>query len=766
MGTSLPVSKFYRRAHVTETSDLRSFLSQDFDYVHSGMKLTTQQPSDFYKGYDTGFYPISADMDVRRNLTDATLVSIFLRADEEHGGTDFHLITAPAGAGKTILLKRLAWEAATEFDCLVLFHKTGGSLRSSAIEELFSYVGRRIFLIIDRAAYYVDEIAHLYDELNSKKLPITIITAERDNEWSVRCDKLDQRIDSTIELHRLAHNEIVGLVSKLESFKALGRLADLSPEDRIKEFEIRAERQILVMLYELTQGVPFEKQIVDEYERIIPTEAQLLYLDVCCLNRLNVPVRAGLISRIANIHFSEFRSRFLDPLKQIVTAEPDPYIGDMMYSARHATIAQIVFENILNEQDRRFDSLTRIMKQMNLSYSSDETAFKAMVTGREIAELFPSQELGRQFFDIAISVADSEPSVLQQRAIFEINHSGGNAKVGLEWIEKAEKIRPHDRSIRHTKGNILRACANAEKNSLKRDELRRAAKLALAPLANQDARQPHGFHTLALIWLDDIRDYLDQKGKPLEAEDRVLVEKLEELQKVIRNGLSVFPDESRLLAAESEYYKLLQNDSRALQSLRKAFERNKRLDWIAVRLANVYRLSGDKAAAEKILRSAVEANAASKDANFALGRMLAESDGDSRTRTAIEHLRRAFTKGDSNFSAQLWYARELFLAGRTEEADAIFAELSKVSMSSEIKKRIVGIIRSENGSPKFYRGTVVKKDEGYLFISIDNFNSDVFAFRGEVQAKDWAPIKLGSDVETKIGFTYRGPCCTDVRLAL
>lgn len=765
MGSSLAVSRFYRRTNVTETTDLRSFLSQDFEYVHSGMRLTDQPAADFYRGYDTGFYPISANMDARRNLTDATLASIFLRTDEEHGGTDFHVVSAPAGAGKTILLKRLAWEAATEFECLVLFHQPSGSFRTSAIEELFSYVGRRIFLIIDRAAYYVDEIANLVDELRSKKLPITIITAERENEWNVRCDKLDQRIDSTIELHKLAHNEIEALVKKLADFHALGRLAELSPDEQIKEFEIRAERQILVMLYELTQGVPFEKLIVDEYERIIPTEAQLLYLDVCCLNRLNVPVRAGLISRIANIHFSEFKSRFLEPLKKIVTAERDPYIGDMMYSSRHSTIAQIVFENILSEQERRFDALTRIIKHMNLSYSSDETAFKAMVTGREIAGLFPSQELGRQFFDLAISIADSDPAVLQQRAIFEINHSGGSPKVGLEWIEKAEKIRPHDRSIRHTKGNILRACANAEKNSLKKDELRRAAKYALAPLANTDARQPHGFHTLALVWLDDIRDYLEQKGDSIETEDRVLVEKLEELQRVIRNGLSVFPDESRLLAAESEYYKLIQNDKRALQSLSKAFERNRRLDWIAVRLANVYRLAGDMPTAEKILRSAVDVNPSSKDANFALGRILADADGDSDTPTAVEYLRRAFTKGDSNFGAQLWYGRELFIAGRTQEANAIFNELSKVPIASGIKKRIVGAIKLKDGSPKIYRGTVVKKDEGYLFIAFDQFESDIFAFRGEVRSSNWNLIKLGFDVEAKIGFTYRGPCAFDVHLA-
>jgi hypothetical protein len=67
---------------------------------------------------------------------------------------------------------------------------------------------------------------------------------------------------------------------------------------------------------------------------------------------MNIPVRAGLISRVSNIHFSEFKSRFLGPLDKIVRVERDPYVGDMMYAARHATIAQI--GGVLPEETRIF----------------------------------------------------------------------------------------------------------------------------------------------------------------------------------------------------------------------------------------------------------------------------------------------------------------------------------------------------------------------------------------------------------------------------
>jgi predicted Zn-dependent protease len=399
---------------------------------------------------------------------------------------------------------------------------------------------------------------------------------------------------------------------------------------------------------------------------------------------------------------------------------------------------------------------------MNLSYSSDESAFKSIVNGRELAQLFPSQDLGRRFFDVALNVAGEDASLFQQRANFEISHAGGSPEVGLEWIEKAERLKPHDRAIRHTKGNILRACATAAKNPLRREEYRRAAREALMPLTGSDARQPHGFHTFALILLDDIRDYLNEKGGTKDDEDRVLVGKLEELQKVVRTGLSIFPDESRLLAVESEYYKLLENDRRALQSLQLAFRRNKRLDWIAVRLANFYRRGGKRSEAIEVLRTTIESNPSSKDAKFALGRMLADSNDANERRTALEYLRGAFTRGDSNFLAQLWYARQLFLAKRFDESLAIFKELEKVSISSEVKRRITGIIRNEDGGHQIFVGKITSKEDGFVFVSFNDFERDIFVFRGEVRVEDWPKIQIGSVVEGKIGFTYRGPCGSDL----
>jgi len=67
---------------------------------------------------------------------------------------------------------------------------------------------------------------------------------------------------------------------------------------------------------------------VDEFHKIEPYEAQRIYLTICVLNRLNIPVRAGLVARVHGVPFGEFKERFFAPLEHIVFAEKDPVVRE------------------------------------------------------------------------------------------------------------------------------------------------------------------------------------------------------------------------------------------------------------------------------------------------------------------------------------------------------------------------------------------------------------------------------------------------------
>src|SRR3990167_4643971 len=92
----------------------------------------------------------------------------------------------------------------------------------------------------------------------------------------------------------------------------------LPPEERRKFFILTADHQLLVALHEATLGKSFDEIILDEYNRIVPDEAKLLYLDVCTLHRFKVGIRAGLLSRVSGITFDYFGRLLILPLEHVV----------------------------------------------------------------------------------------------------------------------------------------------------------------------------------------------------------------------------------------------------------------------------------------------------------------------------------------------------------------------------------------------------------------------------------------------------------------
>ena len=69
--------------------------------------------------------------------------------------------------------------------------------------------------------------------------------------------------------------------------------------------------------------------VEDEYNAIVPQQAQDLYLTICVLNRLNVPVRAGVVSRLHDIPFEYFKEHLFQPLEHVDPSHMGkPYIEE------------------------------------------------------------------------------------------------------------------------------------------------------------------------------------------------------------------------------------------------------------------------------------------------------------------------------------------------------------------------------------------------------------------------------------------------------
>jgi hypothetical protein len=766
-GGSTTVRSFYRVAGAHETASLQTFLADDVTHIRRDLPVPYQEPKEFYRGYDPGWSAIVQKLDVTRQVTDTVLVDAILLSEEERPRlVDLYVLKGPAGNGKTVCLKRVAWETAIEYEQIALFLNLDGAIRRDAIEELANLTGKRIFLFVDKIAYFHDEVRGLIRYFISKKLPLTIIGAERDSDWNIRCDDLEEYVIEHFPVRFLSEREIRSLLDLLEKHKSLGVLEPVPFQQRLDAFLNRAERQLLVALHEATLGKPFEEIILEEYQQVTPPEARGLYLDVCTLNRLAVPVRAGLIARVSGIRFTDFRERFFKPLDTIVKAEIDKYSGDHVYIARHHHVAQMVFDQVLIHDDQKFDQMVRVMRGLNVDYSSDAAAFRQLIRGKAVAATLRSYDIGQKFYDVASQVSN-DAHVAHQRAIFEMEHENGNLAEAEKYLTQAASLRPEDRNIQHSLAHLDREKAQQTRDPLLRERLRSRAKNRLATLSSASNAMPHVFHTKAEVAVDELRDLLSNIGRKYDnmeaqAVERQIIEATRAAELALAEGLQRFPENGVLLGLEASFRHLISQDDRAEAALRKAFQANKRQDWLAIRLA---RRLLDRAApeeAKKVLQECLLDNSASKRVHFELAKFYM-AHGTQKERSVVEdHLRSSFSQGDRNIDAEFWYARELFNNRKFDQAKAIFFRMSKYAIDSSLRTQIRGIIQHENGINILYRGVVSKKEDSYLFIECPDFPAHIFAHVSHVSVGDWEKIRVGEKLRFELGFTISGPAAVRV----
>lgn len=744
-----------RRFAVAEevTTLLVDYLTSDFEYVHESLAVSSGNAKDFYRGFDFGWYAIVNKLDVRRQLTDRLLSDLVVRAEGERPSiAELYVIKAEAGAGKSVFLRRLAWEAATEADSLCLYLREDGLLRYEALREIYRLTQQRLFLFVDSAGKHVQEIASALTNAVRDRLPLTVFSTERQNVWNVSCERLVPLVTEEIPLRYLSHAEIQTLVQLLAQHDSLGpHLTGKTQEECAKEFEVRAGRQLLVALHEATLGVPFEDILFSEYAQVTPQAAQQLYLTVCVLNRLKISVRAGLIARVHGIPFEEFAKKLFAPLEHVVQVRQHPGTQDYLYTARHPEIAQIVFDRVLDKPSDRFNEYARIIAQLNLAYSTDRQAFRGLLRAKSLHDLFPDYQNVKAIFAVAEKVGPREAYLYQQQANYERIRPNGNAALAEKLLEVAKDLDPKDLSIVHTLAELKRSRAENATHLLEREKFRNEARALVAPLLRDQQHARYARVTLVNVALGDLRDVLSRG----ESTDKEVDEAIRAVEGHLERGQQQFPDEHYLLTAESEFGELLRDSNRSFKALTRAFAANARDPYIASRLARLHEERGELTAAEAVLTTALDGNRGDKQLNFQYANVLRRG-GNARAEVLTYHFQRAFTKWDTNYEAQFWYARFAFESEKENERQAskdVFRHLREVPLAHDVRVKVRDVIGGDT-TPRTFFGTVVRREFTHGFVEREGFADWLFCHKQFVQK--WDELEVGDRVQFVVGFSFGG----------
>lgn len=754
-----PYVRHLKNGHPSEL--LVDALECDFDYVHAAMPFDKVPAEKFYAGYDHGWCGIIRKFDFARRAGERLLYS----ATDEDAGTKairFYLLEGAAGSGKTIALRRAAFDAATALDQLVLWLGDDGVPRPEALEELYSLTGLRILLFVDHVSLHAEALERALHTLKRKGIPLTIVASEREAEWETYCGGLNDFDPIKSTLRRLSEREAEDLVNLLKRHKCLGRLATRSRAEQIDAFlsEEHADRHLLVALHELTQGQPFEQIILDEYNRIHPDAARTLYLDIATMHQFGVTARAGAISRISGIRFSDFEADFLVPLKGIVKTTKNRFIGDDGYVARHAHVADIVFRVKCDSDEERSAQLSRIIGGLDPGYSSDNRILTSICKGRKIAETFNSVASAREIFSAAISALPDNAFLFQQAAIFEMVHSKGSLARAEKLALTARDIGENNPIYVHTLAEVARHKANHAESEIRSHQLWAHSRRYLNEISKADSYTSLTFCNLLIDEVFDLIKSLPEHPKKHQITD--FYQKVDEAEKRLEKGKREFPSDAGFLSAESKLLQRLGEESRAKIMLQQAAALHTSNSGVFLRLARAQSSGGELDASIETLRNGVNRFPENRQIHFELALCLIKRNRVP-TREIEGHFRASYVVGDHALDARFYHACYLFWMGSISESQKLFDEVYERSSDDYRTKPNPeqGLIDQFIGQQT---GTIASIINDYFFIQSGCYPKQIFAHASALCKAEMYDLAPNRSVCFHIRFNRRGPVATSVKM--
>lgn len=740
------------RPDVALSSMTEAFLDRDADPVSTLKPSVVIPPAQFYKGVPFEWSPIEQNLDVRRKLVDRMLEDYFVDLAAEPGCT-LVVVKAHAGAGKTVLLQRLAWDAARSYGRLCLFLKPDGLINSAAVKEIAEATQEPVFLFVDDLVDKRRDIESLFAGTASMHGQVVVVGTARSNEWNQAPDSLTSLAADTdvIDLPYLSLPEIDELLSLLERHHALGSLERENPAERRKRLDQQAGRQLLVALHEATHGKVFQEIIADEFDKITPRKAQEIYLSICLLNQYGAKVRAGIISRMHGVDFEDFQRDFFRPLEQVVFVRTD-HTGDHTYEARHPQIAEMVVRSKLVNKEDLYREVSGCLRNLVPGFSSDRVAFNALIRGHAVLEQFPDHTMATSLYDIASRQVGDDPYLFQQMAIYEMNRPNGNLPLAESHARRALQLRPTGRQFKHTLAEVHFRRAVASTQPVERRKWLTESRKACRELSRGGSDEAYPHYTLIKIGTLELERALQEDT----ADDRLIDEIARDTEQAITSGLQRFPDNAEIRQAEARYAKVLVDDDRFVSALGRAFDLSPRNSMTALRLADCYVRQGQAAEALAILKRALDERPGEQKLHFRYALQLMETKAGNDE--ILYHLSHSYTPGDSNYEAQFWHARQLFIAGQFPQSKTLFKTLSKAKVAPFLR------YQPRAPLPDQYSGLVNQLRASHFMITKDGDGQWVMAPREQVTPEVWHAVSRNARVRFTLAFCLSGTLATDVEL--
>ena len=509
---------------------------RQFALAFTGVPMVGDRASDsrYLLGTAPTWEDIHTGLDVSRSIT-PTIVDEITDAIEKRVPTSVVAVLGSGGAGKSTILKRLGVELVIHG--MRVYHTDSSQVLAphTIAEALILFDGPTV-LLFDNAELVLRELHNLISALVYVPNPVVIVLATRTNTF----DRLAGKLESSVKVRQyqiphLTRTEIVGLIRTLEQDGKLGKLRGMSEKQRIREFEVRARKQILVAMREATSGLGFDEIIRDEFETIQPEEARTLCLCVALATAagyfLTKPEFVGCSPEdpATTLHYL---NRNLNGI--VVATGPNQ---DRL-SVRHRRIAehQIVEcrgSQVLREAYCRL--LNVLAPRINASHWRARVfqMYRELINHTTVLEYFYEKvEEARRIYGSIESMFASNYHFWLQYGSLEME--AGDLELAENYLHQAHSLKGNDGYVVNALGDLaLRQGEVARSPALAIDLRYEGERLLREQMEGDGATSAYSYHIYVLRMYNWIRSWINEDG--------LRTRELADLKRIVHEGMDRHP---------------------------------------------------------------------------------------------------------------------------------------------------------------------------------------------------------------------------------
>ncbi len=512
------------------------------------MKEDPGNKDDFFKDINKSWGAFAAGWDFKRSAYDTPVASGSQESkkslktrvleellDEQKRGSENNrllIITGMPGVGKTVMLRRLAFDAAENGVPTIISHSTESgfdfrlldgvmmdieSLRSKKLPESKP---PKFLIIIDDAPALPSSPLSLLNYLISRGREVLVVAAGRTNEWLML---------PTDILGKVGKENVINVPENMDEkekirFKEYVNRQGYAPSGEVSTFIMNRnyEGSFFAAMYSLIYPTrpPLNQAIQDQF-MALPKLPQAVLKFVCCFSQFNLSTPLNLLVRALKNDFVSLQGMLDKELKDIVFSYEDD-TGNILARTHHRIIATKTIEFFLPDPKQQKETFEHLLSDVHFGNEQERRVVENLL----IFYLGPNSNMSDLTYehkhDLFELVCKQEPtrSLLHHWGILEKDK--GNYPAAESLLRKALSA-GEEYFGQESEQNILTSLgglyAKMERSSRQGDDIGEADRyFGLASKCLSRARfgsrpNSHAFHSEALMYKIRGDETKDQEKK-------------------------------------------------------------------------------------------------------------------------------------------------------------------------------------------------------------------------------------------------------------